>query len=151
MSRTLTKTVEVVLALDEAQAEGLRNLRDVSNPDNASAPPFKLANKFGVARAMVFRGESFSLHGTFLKITGIGKLTATAPIKWTGAGFKKHYLCLAEKPSGWNAYIAVVKRPAKRPKPKKNERLFSHAAIFITDKVASRKVSGGLPSLGKRR
>ncbi len=150
MSRTSTKTLVLLLALDEAQANTLRTLRDSAKNDALSSP-FVLANKFGVARAMVFLGENFSLHGTYVKAAGIGKLPTTAPIKRTGPGFKKQYLCLIEKPSGWNACIALARRSPKRDRSKKNERVYSDAAIFITDKVVSHKVSGGLPSLGKRR
>lgn len=40
----------------------------------------------------------------------------------------------------------------KTVKPKKGSpRLHNHAAIFITKKVKPKVVSGGLPSLGKRR
>lgn len=150
MSRTLTKTLALLLALDEVQANTLRQLRDSASNDDLSSP-FVLANKFGVARAMVFLGENFSLRGTHVELPGIGKLPTTAPIKRTGPGFKKQYLCLIEKPNGWNACIALAKRSPKRDKSKKYERLYSDAAIFITDKVVSHKVSGGLPSLGKRK
>jgi len=53
-------------------------------------------------------------------------------------------------PDGWSVEVWFKARPRKE-KPKKRDRMHNDAAIFVTKEVGNRLLSGGLPSLGKRR
>jgi len=154
MSRTQTQTLEFRLSLTHGQILLLQSLRGSvqSSHLQASVPSLTVKPRFGVERAIVIAGSAFSANAAQIIVPGIGKLSSKTPISWRGVGFKKKYLCLVEKPDGWSAYIALVKPPrVGRMSPKKGERIHNAAAIFITEKVKPRSVSGGLPSLGKRK
>lgn len=132
----------------------LRSLRDADQPlekQTLGVPMLTVKARFGVQQAIVIAGAGFSTAGMQIVIPGIGILTSFSPISWRGVGFKKKFVCLAEKPAGWVAYIGLVKPPPKRKATQKGKRLHNEAAIFMADKVKPQTVSGGLPSLGKRK
>ena len=97
-------------------------------------------------------GSSFSTHSDHITVAGIGNLSTRDPLSQRVPGYKKKSVGLVEKQQGWSAYVTMERpKPKKRVASKKGQKLYNSAAIFVTDKVTPRKVSGGLPSLGKRK
>lgn len=132
----------------------MSDLRDARMPlDHPSLPfPLRLAPKFGIERALVAPGAMFTVYSDHITVRGIGELPSRSPITYRAPGLKKTHLAFVEKPKGWSAYI-TMKRPSRKAaaKRKKRERFHHEAAIFVTDKAPAKTVSGGLPSLGKKR
>lgn len=151
MSRTKTLNIELRLLLSDEQISTLRQIRDFSTGEDDSFAPidFLIKSVFGADRAIVIPGASFSTHGDHLTVRHLGDFATASHIGRRGVGYRKKRLCILERGCDWVAYVCLEKPKAQLAKGGK--RIYSDSAIFVTGKVSPRKVSGGLPSLGRRK
>jgi hypothetical protein len=105
------------------------------------------------------------VHADSIEIPDIPPLPFAPGYRVTGFTSTMDQVVLHFGPDGWAVEIrrspprkkptkAKKRKQAQKPmkaKKRKRERLYSHAAIFVTDKTGYRVWSGGLPSLGKRK
>lgn len=157
MSRRPTQIVEIQLNLTEDQTRLMKQLRDCPEVDDSQSskqPWFRIKSRFGATNSIVIPGSGFATHGTHISVRQIGKLASEKPFSWRDVGLKKDYLCIVERPSGWMAFLSLSQpkaAAAQTKSGKKEPRIHNDAAIFVTGRVGNRTLSGGLPSLGKRR
>lgn len=138
MSRNAPQQIEIHLLPTEEQVAELVRLLETPEPAELAKNTdhwYSVKPRFGAARALVIRGSTVATHELSMVLPQIGTVIASMPIKWRGVGLKKDYLCVFERNGQWTGILSLIR--TRRRASKKGE----PASV----------VSGGLPSLGKRR
>lgn len=151
-SSTLSFAITIPVLFDSAhdswvafKSELIKLLREGSPlPRGAS-----LSRTVGTG-TLSFSANAFSILEDAIVISGIPSLKIKPPSVPTG--YRACNLVIREKIDDFKIELKARKQKSKQRRNRTGgARIHGDAAIFITQKVRGRTVSGGLPSLGKRK
>ena len=117
--------------------------RLVSGKPESTCEWLKLAPHYLQKNAVLIPPSHFSILGGALAVRPFGNIAIEGSVKPTESGSRKHELLLVRNAESWKAVVVFAKAAGKRKKKRKKEAKRDPAPVSI--------VSGGLPSLGKRR
>jgi hypothetical protein len=132
----LNPTAEVLAELDSALVKAASGSADPRREWLRLAPHYLQRNALQLPRS------HFSIFPSELAVKPFGNIPTTERIQPPASGFQKHELLLVRNAESWKAVVVFAKYAGKRKKKRKKK---------AKRRLALSIVSGGLPSLGKRR
>lgn len=137
----LNPSAELFAELDRTLSRLANGKRELGRDWLTLAPDHALKDALHISKT------HFSIYSGELSVRPFGNIATEEHVQPSEIGFRKHELLLVRKTDSWIAVVIFAKHDQERTKKRKKKRKKKGKK----QRPALSFVSGGLPSLGKRR